>query len=187
MKQHRLSDLKENEFLLFSRGVIGRLSPSLVKKGYGEPVQKAAGVFWLLMPCEAAYLLERQKIKVFYRGEEVNFEALLRFFSRIRDFPLRFLVYRDLRSRGYIPKEGLKFGTDFRVYPQGIKVASSGEKRFSSHAPYLVKIISSRDKLRAQELVGLTRVAASVNKRLLFAIIDGEGDITYIFAARYIL
>ena len=27
-----------------------------------------------------------------------------------------FLVYRDLRSKGYVAKEGFGFGNDFRVY-----------------------------------------------------------------------
>ena len=31
----------------------------------------------------------------------------------------KFIIYRDLRTRGYIAKEGFGFGNDFRVYERG--------------------------------------------------------------------
>ena len=31
----------------------------------------------------------------------------------------KFLIYRDLRNRGYIVKDGFGFGSDFRVYERG--------------------------------------------------------------------
>ena len=32
---------------------------------------------------------------------------------------VRYLVYRDLRSRGYVVREGFGLGVDFRVYKRG--------------------------------------------------------------------
>ena len=31
----------------------------------------------------------------------------------------QFLIYRDLRNRGYVVKDGFGFGSDFRVYERG--------------------------------------------------------------------
>ena len=31
----------------------------------------------------------------------------------------KFLIYRDLRNRGYVVKDGFGFGSDFRVYERG--------------------------------------------------------------------
>ena len=36
-----------------------------------------------------------------------------------KDILTRFLIYRDLRSRGYVAREGFGFGVDFRVYERG--------------------------------------------------------------------
>jgi len=35
------------------------------------------------------------------------------------DILTKFLVYRDLRNRGYTVKDGYGFGSDFRVYGKG--------------------------------------------------------------------
>ena len=46
-------------------------------------------------------------------------------------FKEKFLVYKELRSRGYIVTPGIKFGSDFAVYEHGPGI---------DHAPYLIEV-----------------------------------------------
>ena len=85
---------------------------------------------------------------------------------------LKYLVYSDLRSRGYVVKTGLKFGAHFRVYERG---KTPGEE----HSLYLVHAIPEGSKLTPADLARAVRLAHSVRKRMLFAVVDDEGDITY--------
>ncbi|MDP1728586.1 MAG: tRNA-intron lyase, partial [archaeon] len=58
--------------------------------------------------------------------------------------PLLYLVFRDLRNKGHILKEGLKFGSDFRVY-------NKGDKPGKAHAKYLLEALSSNKKLNLKD------------------------------------
>ncbi|MBW2998119.1 tRNA-intron lyase, partial [Candidatus Woesearchaeota archaeon] len=67
---------------------------------------------------EALYLLEKDKIEVFDgRNKKLDFESFVSRARRLdKKFWNRFVVFKDLRDRGYIVKTALKFGADFRVY-----------------------------------------------------------------------
>jgi tRNA-intron endonuclease len=90
---------------------------------------------------------------------------------------LKYLTYSDLRSRGYLVKTGLKFGAHFRVYARG---EAPGE----THSAYLVHAIPESHKFTSTELARAVRLAHSVRKNILFAVVDDEGDITYYSIAR---
>jgi len=77
-----------------------------------------------------------------------------------------YLVFKDLRKKGYIVKTGLKFGTEFRVY-----------KGKSPHAQWLLEIIDK--KINLKEFISKTRISHSTGKTLLLAIIDSQKDLTY--------
>lgn len=79
-----------------------------------------------------------------------------------------YLVFKDLRKKGYIVKTGLKFGAEFRVYK------SKKEK----HAAWLV-YIPKKQKIDFKDFVSKNRIAHSTGKKLLIAIIDSQQDITY--------
>lgn len=105
---------------------------------------------------EALYLIENKKAvgKIKLKNkEETN----------------SYLVFKDLRKKGYIPKAGLKFGADFRVYVKNEK-----------HAKYLVHIVNEKDKIGFKEILTKTRISHSTAKKLLIAIIDSQEDITYL-------
>ena len=85
---------------------------------------------------------------------------------------IRFCVFKDLRDRGYIVKTALKFGADFRVYERGVK---PGE----DHAKWVVFPVHETNSMTWYEFSAKNRVAHSTKKRLLLAIVDDEGDITY--------
>ncbi|MDP3918703.1 MAG: tRNA-intron lyase, partial [Nanoarchaeota archaeon] len=69
-------------------------------------------------------------------------------------------------------KTALKFGADFRVYDRGIK---PGEE----HAKWVMYPIPETSTCSWYEFAAKNRVAHSTRKRLLIAIVDEEGDVTY--------
>ncbi|KXB02698.1 hypothetical protein AKJ45_02510 [candidate division MSBL1 archaeon SCGC-AAA261F19] len=128
-----------------------------------------------LAPVEALYLLEREKIKIISKeeGETLSFDD---FFSKFSDIDpelmFKYIVYQDLRSRGYVVKTGLKYGAHFRVYERGVTPGTD-------HSAYLVHAISENENLTPHDLSRAVRLAHSVRKKMIFAVIDNEGDVTY--------
>ncbi|MBU6996455.1 MAG: tRNA-intron lyase [Theionarchaea archaeon] len=118
---------------------------------------------------EALYLLEKGKIEVELEGELLDFSQLLEIARSEAEFDIRFFVYKDLRDRGLIVKTGFKYGCHFRVYRRGPE----------AHAEYLVHVIPEKREFQTYDIVKHCRLAHSVNKLMVFAFIDEEGDITY--------
>jgi tRNA-intron endonuclease, archaea type len=103
---------------------------------------------------EALYLIETGKAvgKIKLKQDEKN----------------NYLVFKDLRKKGYIIKTGLKFGAEFRVYEKN-----------KPHAKYLTYITAEKSGINLKEFISKNRTAHSTAKKLLIAIIDPEQDITY--------
>src|SRR5919106_6892360 len=92
-----------------------RFQDELSTKGFGEKENAE----FILKPYEALYLSHTKRLKLKNKptmGFNSLFEQLLK---HKRNIMTEFLVYRDLRSRGYVAKEGFGFGNDFRVYERG--------------------------------------------------------------------
>lgn len=138
----------------------------LRQKGFGKPSNGKLELSLL----EAAYLLERGSIRVLQNDKEFSSEDLL---SRMEEEEalLKYRVYRDLRNRGYIAKTGFKFGAHFRVYDKG--------QGMKEHSRYLVHAVKESDTMEFPELARAVRLAHSVRKTMIFAVMDEEGDITY--------
>lgn len=50
-------------------------------------------------------------------NKPLSFEELYEYARNVEErLCLKYLVYKDLRTRGYIVKTGLKYGADFRLY-----------------------------------------------------------------------
>lgn len=120
---------------------------------------------------EALYLLEKEKISVQIDGREISLDEMYKVIHDKDLFP-NYLVYTDLRNRGYIIKTGFKYGSEFRLYERG---TSPGE----GHSNFLVKVTSEKDHIPLKDLSSYVRVAHGVNKYLLLAVVDQENDITY--------
>jgi len=128
---------------------------------------------------EALYLLEKKKMDVYDGKKSLTYDDFLKKAKKIQpNFWVRYSVFRDLRSRGYIVKTALKFGADFRVYDRGIK---PGE----DHAKWIVFPVHESETLTWYEWAAKNRVAHSTRKRLLMAVVDEEGDVSY-WEARWI-
>ncbi len=148
----------------------------LAEKGFGE---KAEGRRWLF-PEEVLFLVEKGDLDAGMSPEEVR-----KFFSRKRKgFLQRYAVYRDLRTRGYVVRAGAKYGADFRVYEKGVKPTRGASRE---HSKFLVWVLGEHDSLEMKTLVGINRVAHSVKKSLVIAVVDKELDVTYIQNARVLL
>ncbi|MBV1767594.1 MAG: tRNA-intron lyase, partial [Methanobacterium sp.] len=120
---------------------------------------------------EALYLLDKEKISIFSNDKELSREDMTNIIKD-KDLYSKYLVFRDLRNRGYIVKTGFKYGSEFRLYERG---KSGGE----GHSDYLVNVISENYDLNVLDFSSYVRVAHGVNKKLLMAVVDEEGDITY--------
>lgn len=122
---------------------------------------------------EALYLLEKNHMQVFSNKKKLSFDSLMHILKRKdKKIEIKYTAYFDLRSKGYILKEALKFGADFRVYDKGSRPGSS-------HAPWLLYVTSSSDKITWHEFSGKNRIAHSTKKKLLIAIVDSESSVSY--------
>ena len=89
----------------------------LEEAGYGTREGKAL----VLRDYEALYLAHGGKLQLKDKaGRAMSFESLAEITqTQARDAWTKFMIYRDLRSRGYVVREGFGFGTDLRVYERG--------------------------------------------------------------------
>lgn len=123
---------------------------------------------------EALYLLDKKRLDVLDgRNKPIPFDKLLKKAEKIEsNFWVRYVVFKDLRNRGYIVKTALKFGADFRVYERGVK---PGE----DHAKWVVFPVHEVNSLTWHEFAAKNRVAHSTKKRLMIGVVDDEGDVSY--------
>lgn len=83
------------------------------------------------------------------------------------DFDRKYLVYKDLRNKGFIVISGLKFGVDYAVYRKGPGL---------EHAPFLVDVVKPGSSISSDELVRAGRLATSVRKRFIVAVSDPDNE-----------
>lgn len=139
------------------------------KGSYGAP-QSGGALRLELM--EAIYLVESGRLKVIDGGAEISAAKLLRMGHRTSDgFEVRYLVYREMRQRGYIVKASSP-PLDFRVFPRG----GSPNKTPSR---WWVAAISERSTFDLGDLLEHLDRTSDVRKNLLLAVVDEESDVTY--------
>jgi tRNA-intron endonuclease len=140
----------------------------LRNKGFGEKEDND----YVLKSYEALYLSYTKKLIIKGKDNIVGFDDLVRILiKRDKNILTRFMVYRDLRSRGYIPKEGFGFGVDFRVYERG-----EYEKK---PAKYVVFGISEGTKIKADKLAKTINQIARMGKDAVIAVIERRGEVIY--------
>ena len=147
-----------------------REASQLYTKGYfGNPL---SGGSLQLNLMEAIYLTEVGKLKVYKGGYLQNQDRLFRLGSNlVENFEINYIVYRDLRQRGYVVKKGTP-PLDFRVLPRGGIPNKNPSK-------YWVLAISERGEFDITKLSLLVEKVKHNKKDLLLAVVDEEGDITY--------
>ena len=119
---------------------------------------------------EALYLTQDKKMKIQnHQDKNLSEKEILKKFQRIdKKFKTKYLVFKDLRKKGYIVKTALKFGADFRVYEKN-----------KDHSKWICFTSSENQTLTWQDFSAKNRVAHSTKKNLLIAIVDEEGDVSY--------
>ena len=131
------------------------------QSGYGRP----DGEGLRLSPQEALYLLHRQKIEM----PGYTFDTLFAEFGNQPNFMRSFLVYRDLRERGYVVQTGPH---DFRVFRRG-------EKPGKGESQYLIRVLSERDPIRFGKLIEEVVASRNMRKQYVLAVVDDENELTY--------
>ena len=136
-------------------------------KPLGDPRPKEDFATPLLLdPVEALYLAEHKAISIKRDKTNVSYKKFHKLAEKtFTGFNEKYRVYSDLRERGYVVTPGIKYGCDFAVYENGPGL---------DHAPYIVQIIDSSDKLTAAEIVKAGRLATTVKKSFILAIVDEE-------------
>jgi tRNA-intron endonuclease len=128
-----------------------------------------------LSPVETMFLLERGRIELLDEstGTQMNlYQYLQRSHEAFADLWTHYLVYRDLRSRGYIVKEGISEEIPFRVYPRGGEIGKDTSK-------YLIYIVKEGIPIELTKLDKATTTAKGVGKRLILAVLNRQGEATY--------
>jgi len=140
----------------------------LVNRGYGEPLE---GGILKLSPYEALYLAENNKLIVKkIDGNELSFNELLKTLqSKIPRLWLLYIVYRDLRRRGYIVKQGFGGALAFRVY----------EKGRQDQALYLVYPFFEGTPENIANLIEAVQYSISKDKQLVISVVERRGEVIY--------
>lgn len=149
----------------------------LSSRGYGVAENKEL----VLTFYEALYLLSRGILEVEDKnGGEADFQKLLqRFKSGDENAWVKYLTYRDLRSRGYVVREGFGFGVDFRVYDRG--------EYGNEAAKCLVLSMQEGKPISLENLNRVLRSSQSLKKKLIVAVMNRRGEIVYYSVAQLTL
>lgn len=123
---------------------------------------------------EALFLIQNKKMEIInYYGGKLTQKEIMKKFERIdKKFKTKYMVFKDLREKGYIVKTALKFGAEFRVYEKG-------EKIDKNHSKWILFPVSENSKTTWQDFSAKSRVAHSTKKNLLIAIADEDGSVSY--------
>jgi tRNA-intron endonuclease len=142
----------------------------IYNKGYYGTPQPGGGLKLSLM--EATYLVDSGRLDVESKKGELTSGDLLRLAHRASEgFEIKYLVYRELRQRGYIVKMGSP-PLDFRVFPRG-----GSPNKTSSR--WWVAAISERSTFDLGDMLDNLDRATEIRKKLLLAVVDEESDVTY--------
>lgn len=165
MEPKDIGELVENKVIVESRPSQDRLW----QKGFGE--RKPDHLVLDLK--EALFLLEKKKISIKKRGKAVSKKQLLGIATRRENsFFKKFVVFKDLREKGFVVKTGFKFGFDFRVYPKGKR---PGEE----HSQWVIEVKNQEEKFSMPELSRFVRMAQTLHTKPLVAVVDAENEINY--------
>jgi tRNA-intron endonuclease, archaea type len=141
----------------------------LTSRGYGTTENKVL----ILAFFEALYLQDKNMLTV---KDETNaiadFQKVLHAYEAIDENAwVNYLVYRDLRGRGYVVRGGFGAGTEFRVYERGQYGKDS--------ASYMVLGTQEGKPLGIDNLADVLQQCQSQKKELVLAVMNRRGEIVY--------
>jgi len=143
---------------LFEKGYYGK------PLGIPKPKSSDFNVPLILDVIEAIYLTEKGLLRVTMNGDELSAEQLLgRGAQSYEQLRAKYMVYRDLRDKGFVVTPGIKFGSDFAVYKHGPGI---------DHAPFMIQVRLKSEELSAADIVRSGRLATTVKKEFTLAVPD---------------
>lgn len=141
----------------------------LSQRGYGRSEKEMLELAFY----EALYLLDKELLEVkAENGRELDFQSLLQYYEKANENAwVNYLVYRDLRSRGYVVREGFGRGTVFRAYARGAYGKDT--------ASYMILSIQEGKPLSINDLEQAMHHCQSEKKKLILAVMNRRGEIVY--------
>lgn len=124
----------------------------------------------ILDAIEVLLLIERHRLNLWEENNKNNqlydFEGLLTYFTKF-DNRLwhKYIIYMDLRKRGYIVRMGYGNGIEFRVYKRGADFEKDS-------AQFLIFPVFEGNPIELRDLDKISRVALSSRKDLIVATVD---------------
>jgi tRNA-intron endonuclease, archaea type len=142
---------------------------ALSSRGYGTLENK---VFTLTF-YESLYLLDKAMLDIKdEKGKTVDFQGLLHCYEAQNDNAwVNYLVYRDLRGRGYVVREGFGGAIDFRIYERGTYGKDT--------APYLIMITQEGKPVPVNDLADALSKCKSQKKELILAVMNRRGEVVH--------
>lgn len=124
----------------------------------------------ILEPIEVLLLIERNRLLVWENNDksmaQYDFEKLIEYFTQFDDrLWHKYIIYMDLRKRGYLVRAGYGDGIDFRVYKRGADFEKDSAK-------YLIYPVYEGTPIELRDLDKISRVAMSSRKELIVATVD---------------
>lgn len=115
---------------------------------------------------EILYLYEKRILVLKKRNKKLSKKEIKKVGQRnYSDFSAKYLVYKDLREKGWVVRPGLKYGADFSIYKYGPHL---------EHAPLLINVFSKDKELLGIDFVRSGRLATSVKKKWALALVFND-------------
>lgn len=157
----------DNRAIIFDAETVSLLHE---KEFFGKPFCSVLQ----LSPIEAAYLMKESRcILTTTSGETIDsfisFQKILE--NRQSDYKNIFSIYEDLKKRKTIVKTGFKFGAHFRVYTND---------PMKTHAEYVIQAVDIHHRTIWSEISRAVRLAHSVNKIFIYALVSEDTPIAYL-------
>ncbi|MDG6929176.1 MAG: tRNA-intron lyase [Nitrososphaerota archaeon] len=159
-------------------------SSELTRRGFGEKetvtgTGTGTGTVHLRI-YEAMYLVRMGLLTVLDQaGGTLAFEGLAdRSLKEDKRGWTKFLLYRDLRSRGYVVREGYGIRSDLRVYDRG--------EYGKSAAKFVVLPLNEGEKTSLSSLKRMTETIYRMGKEPLVGVVERRGEIIYYRASKMV-
>ena len=140
----------------------------LGKSHYGTPLSNNRVQLDFI---EAAFLLTEHKLIIHNsKGKNVSFQDLVcRAATQYPSFDSMFLIYRDLRKRGYI----------IRRYTTHNNITFSHELKNKEDLTRFISVFTEHDMFSLKNTCDLITYTPKERTALWYGIVDEEGDLTY--------
>ena len=144
---------------------------ALLSRGYGSDEERGEYVEYSYP--EALYLVENELMIVQDAGgEKLSFNRLLEVLKRLDENVWRdYVVYRDLRERRYVVRDGVSKDLRFRVFERG--------KYGKEPAKYLVAPLMEGRNMDIGKLLEWLSIARKLRKELVIAVVDRRNEVIY--------